>query len=132
MYKITKMTGKILAYIICALTIDLIELTDSILLNYFIISPIITWLITKASYYTCRIIVYRKMNINEPTIGSAVYWISYIVYVFLLFAVLSILKIYNIIPICTDLDKRIFYGIVNFFYRILSYKMNDIVNVLQT
>lgn len=125
------MIGKILAYIICAVTIDLIELTDSILLNYFIISPIITWIITKVSYYTSGIIVYRKMNINEPAIGSAVYWISYIVYVFLFFVILSILKKYNIIPICTDFDQNIFSGVIEFFYRILSYKINDIVNVLQ-
>ena len=115
LYKITKMTGKILAYIICALTIDLIELTDSILLNYFIISPTIAWLINKCSYYTCRVIVYSKMDINEPAIGSAVYWIFYIVYVFLLFVILSILKKYNIIPICTDFDQSIFSGVVDFF-----------------
>ena len=132
MYKITKMTGKILAYIIWALTIELIDLTDSILLNYFIISPTLPWIINKLSYYTCKIIIYRKLDINETIIGSIGYWTSYIIYVVLIFGALCFLKYYNIIPIYTNLDKKIFYGIVNFFNRILMLKMQEIINVLQT
>lgn len=131
MYKIAKIIGKILGYIICAATIEVIDLTDSILLNCFIISPTLLWIINKVSYYTCKIIIYRKLDINEPIIGCMGYWISYILYVVLIFGVLCILKYYNIIPIYTNLDKKIFNSIVDFFYSIFMLKMQEIINVLQ-
>lgn len=81
MYKELKVIYKIIAWIICAVTIDLIDLTDSFILNYFIIPPIIEFIIENLSYLTCNIIVYRKLDINNSFFGSFGYWISYIIYI---------------------------------------------------
>lgn len=65
MYKEFKAIYTIVTWIICAVTIDLIDLTDSFILNYLIIPPIIEVVIRNLSYLTCNIIVYRKLNINN-------------------------------------------------------------------
>lgn len=105
MYKELKAIYKIIAWIICAVTIDLIDLTDSFILNYFIIPPIIEFIIENLSYITCNIIVYRKFDINNSSFGSFGYWISYIIYALILFGILVILKFTGVIPFVTNIEK---------------------------
>lgn len=132
MYKKINTIGKISGWLICAITIDLIDLTDSHVLNYLIISPIIEWLLRKISYLTCNIIVYQKLNINESAIGSFGYWTFYGIYVLILFRILSILKNNGIILVVTNLDIIFFEGIVNLITNIFVDSINNIVNILQT
>lgn len=130
MYRKISVIGKIIGYFICSLTIDGIDLTDSFVLNWFIISPIISWCLIKISYYTCNVIVYRKLNINEPSICSVGYWTAYYVYVFITFGVLYILKLNEFIPVYTNFDLKVFNGIVNLFNNILTHTMQHIVTIL--
>lgn len=132
MYKGIKNIGKVAGWLICGITIDLIDLTDSYILNYLIIAPIFEWILRKMSYWTCNKVIYKKLDINEPVIGSFGYWISYIIYVLILFAILSILKNNGVIPRVTNLDMIIFEGIVNFITNIFMDSINNIVDILQT
>ena len=127
----TKTLWKLLEFILCTLTIEGIDFTDSFILNIFILSPIIAKILNKLSYYTCNGIVYRKLGINESEIGSMGYWISYIIYLLILYVILVILKNNNLIPIVTNLDTKIFYSIVDFFNKILMQVSEKIVNTLQ-
>lgn len=132
MYKKIKVMGKLLGCLICGITIDLIDLTDSYILNYLILSPVLEWILRHLSYLTSNIIVYQKLDINESSIGSLGYWISYIVYVLILFGILSILKNRGIIPIVTNLDMKIFYCIVNVITNMFMEPINKIIEILQT
>ena len=132
MYKEIRTIGKVAGWLICGITIDLIDLTDSYILNYLIIAPILEWTLRKMSYWTCNIIIYQKLDVNESAIGSFGYWISYIIYVLILFAILSALKNNGVIPLVTKLDMIIFEGIVNFITNILRNSINNIVDILQT
>lgn len=131
MYKKLKAIYKIIAWIICAVTIDLVDLTDSFILNYFIIPPIIGFIIENLSYLTCNIIVYRKLYINNSFFGSFGYWISYIIYVLILFGILVILKFTGVIPFITNLDTKIFNKIMNYIKDMFMIPVNQIVEILQ-
>lgn len=131
MYKKLKSIYTIIAWIICAVTIDLIDLTDSFILNYFIISPVIEFIIRNLSYLTCNIIVYRKIGMNNSFFGSLGYWISYIIYVLILFGILMILKFTGVIPFVTNLDAKISNGIMNYIKDIFMAPMRQIVEILQ-
>lgn len=131
MYKELKVIYKIIAWIICAVTIDLIDLTDSFILNYFIIPLIIEFIIENLSYLTCNIIVYRKLDINNSFFGSFGYWISYIIYILILFGILVILKFAGVIPFVTNLDTKIFNKIMNYIKDMFMIPVNQIVEVLQ-
>lgn len=132
MYKGIRNVGKVAGWLICGITIDLIDLTDSYILNYLIIAPLLEWILRKMSYWTCNIVIYQKLDVNEPAIGSFGYWISYIIYVLILFAILSALKNNGVIPLVTKLDMIIFEGIVNFITNIFRNSINNIVDILQT
>ncbi len=132
MYKRIRIIGKVVGWLICVITIDLIDLTDSYILNYLIIAPMLEWILRKMSYWTCNIIIYQKLDINESEIGSFGYWIFYIIYTLILFAILSVLKNNGVIPLVTNLDIIIFEGVVNFITNILMDSINNIVNILQT
>lgn len=131
MYKEFKAIYIIVAWIICAVTIDLIDLTDSFILNYLIIPPIIEVVIRNLSYLTCNIIVYRKLNINNSFFGSLGYWTSYVIYALILFGILSFLKNNGIIPVVTNLDTKIFDNIVNLITNMFMETINKIVEILQ-
>lgn len=131
MYKELKSIYIIIAWIIYAVTIDLIDLTDSFILNCLIIPPIIEFIIRNLSYLTCNIIVYRKLNINNSFFGSFGYWISYIIYVLILFCILVFLKYIGVIPFVTNLDTKIFTNIVNYIRDMFMKPVNQIVEVLQ-
>ena len=131
MYKKLKAIYIIIAWVIYAVTIDLIDLTDSFILNCLIIPPIIEFIIRNLSYLTCNIIVYRKLNINNSFFGSFGYWISYIIYVLILFGILVALKFIDVIPFVTNLDTKIFTNIVNYIRDIFMKPVNQIVEVLQ-
>lgn len=132
MYKGIKITGKIVGYLICGITIDLIDLTDSYILNYLIIAPIMEWMLRQVSFLTCNIIVYQKLNIKESSTGSFGYWTSYVIYVLILFGILYLLKNNGIIPVVTNLDTKIFWGIVNLITNMFMESTNKIVEILQT
>jgi hypothetical protein len=132
LYKRIRIIGKVVGWLICVITIDLIDLTDSYILNYLIIAPMLEWILRKMSYWTCNIIIYQKLDINESEIGSFGYWIFYIIYTLILFAILSVLKNNGVIPLVTNLDIIIFEGVVNFITNILMDSINNIVNILQT
>ena len=127
LYKEISTIGKISGWLICGITIDLIDLTDSIILNYLIIAPIIEWILRKISYFTCGIMV----KINEPSIRSLGYWIWYSIYVLILFGILSFLKNKGIIPVVTNLDMKIFNCIVNLINNMLMSAFDDIIERLQ-
>lgn len=131
MYKKLKAIYIIIAWVIYAVTIDLIDLTDSFILNCLIIPPIIEFIIRNLSYLTCNIIVYRKLNINNSFFGSFGYWISYSIYVLILFGILVALKFTGVIPFVTNLDTKIFTNIVNYIRDIFMKPVNQIVEVLQ-
>ena len=73
MYKFIKMLWMLISYIVCAYTIDTIEVTDSIILNYCLVSPIISFIIWILSYCSCKKLVYNELNIDDIYIGSAGY-----------------------------------------------------------
>lgn len=131
MYKRIRIIGIVAGWLICGITIDLIDLTDSYILNYLIIAPMLEWILRKMSYWTCNIIIYQKLDINEPAVGSLGYWISYIIYVLILFAIFSVLKNNGVIPLVTNLDIIIFEGIVNFITNIFRDSINNVVDILQ-
>lgn len=131
MYKIVRALGHIVTYFICAITIDKIDVTESFFLSYFIISPIINEILWALSYYTCKKVVYQKLDINEPTAGSIGYTVSYIVYALILFGILIILKKLGIIPFANDFDTTLINGIIQYFNSLIMNFSNRIVEVLQ-
>ena len=131
-YKHSKILGKIIRYVICAVTIDLINITESLILSYFVITPIINFLLDKMSYYTCKIIVYRKIGIDEPSFGSWGYTISYSIYVVITFIVIIFMKNIGIIPFANDFDIKLINEITEFFTGLMMDSLNNIVKVLQT
>lgn len=131
-YKGSKVLGKIIRYLICAVTIDAINVTDSFILSYLIISPLISKILWLLSRYTCKKIVYQKLNINELSAGSWGYTISYCIYVIMLFIILIILKKIGIIPFANDFDIKLINEITEFFTGLMMDSLNNIVKVLQT
>lgn len=131
MYKKFKSIYIIIVWMICAITIDLIDLTDSFILNNLIIPPILEFTIRNLSYLTCNIIVYRKLDINNSFFCSLGYWISYIIYVLILFGILIILKITGAIPCVTNLDTKILNEIMSYIKDVFMIPINKVVEILQ-
>ncbi len=132
MYKLVKVLGRIVTYCLCAITINKINVTESLFLSYFIISPIINELLWLLSYYTCNKIIYQKLNIDIPAIGSIGYTISYVVYAFIIFGILIVLKRFGIIPFANDFDVRLINSISQYFNNLIMDFSDKIVKVLQT
>ncbi len=131
MYKLVKALGHIVTYFICAITIDKIDITESFFLSYFIISPIISEGLWILSRYTCKKIVYQKLDIDIPTVGSIGYTIAYVVYALILFVILIILKRLEIIPFANDFDTKLIESITQYFNDLIMNFTNKIVEVLQ-
>lgn len=131
MYKLVKVLGHIVTYFACTITIDKINVTESIILNYFIISPMINELLWILSYYTCNNIIYQKLNIDIPTVGSIGYTILYVIYAFIIFGILIVLKIIGIIPFASNFDENLFDFITQYFNNLIMDFSNKIVEVLQ-
>lgn len=131
MYKKFKSIYIIIVWMICAITIELIDLTDSFILNNLIIPPILEFIIRNLSYLTCNIIVYRKLDINNSFFCSLGYWISYIIYVLILFGILIILKITGAIPCVTNLDTKILNEIMSYIKDVFMIPINKVVEILQ-
>lgn len=127
MYKLVKVLGRIVTYCLCAITIDKINVTESLFLSYFIISPIINELLWLLSYYTCNKIIYQKLNIDIPAIGSIGYTISYVVYALILFGILIALKKLGIIPFANDFDTILLNEIIQYFNNLIMNFSNRIV-----
>lgn len=130
MYKLVKVLGHIVTYFACTITIDKINVTESIILNYFIISPMINELLWILSYYTCNNIIYQKLNIDIPTVGSIGYTILYVIYAFIIFAILIVLKIIGIIPFASNFDENLMNWIIEYFSNRINEFSNKIVQVL--
>lgn len=130
MYKLVKVLGRIVTYCLCAITIDKINVTESLFLSYFIISPIINELLWLLSYYTCNKIIYQKLNIDIPAIGSIGYTISYVVYAFIIFGILIVLKRFGIIPFANDFDEKIMTLIIEYSANRIKVLSNKISQVL--
>lgn len=130
-YKLTKTLGHILRYFACAITIDKIDVSESFFLSYFIISPIISWILWKLSRYTCKKIVYEKLDIKESSAGSVGYTIAYLIYLMILFVIFIVLKQLGIIPLANDFDEKLINFITQFFNNLIMDFSNKIVEVLQ-
>lgn len=130
MYKLVKVLSRIVTYCLCAITIDKINVTESLFLSYFIISPIINELLWLLSYYTCNKIIYQKLNIDIPAIGSIGYTISYVVYAFIIFDILIVLKRFGIIPFANDFDEKIMTLIIEYSANRIKVLSNKILQVL--
>ena len=126
-YNIAKTIGYILRYLVCAITIDKINVSESIILSYCIISPAISWTLWKLSRYT----VYEKLEINESTAGSIGYTIAYLIYLMILFIILLVFKNIGIIPFANDFDENLFNFITQYFNNLIMDFSNKIVEVLQ-
>lgn len=131
MYKLVKALGHILTYFICAITIDKIDVSESFFLSYFIISPIINETLWALSYCTCNKIIYQKLDIDIPIVGSIGYTIAYVVYALILFVILIILKRLEIIPFANDFDTKLINSITQYFNNLIINFTNKIVEVLQ-
>lgn len=131
MYKLVKVLGHMATYFICAITIDKIDITESLFLSYFIISPIINEILWALSYCTCKKRVYQKLDINEPAAGSMGYTISYIVYALILFVILLVFRKLEIIPFANDFDVRLINCINQYFNNLIMNFSDKIVEVLQ-
>lgn len=131
-YKGSKVLGKIIRYLICAVTIDVINVTDSFILSYLIISPLISKILWLLSRYTCKKIVYQMLNINESSAGSWGYTISYCIYVIMLFIILIILKKIGIIPFANDFDIKFINCIAEYLNNRLMSFNNKIIEILIT
>ena len=127
-YNIAKTIGYILRYLVCAITIDKINVSESIILSYCIISPAISWTLWKISRCTCKKIVYEKL---EPTAGSIGYTIAYLIYLMILFIILLVFKHIGIIPFANDFDENLFNFIIQYFNNLIMDFSNKIVEVLQ-
>ena len=120
-----------ISYFVCAITIDKIDITESFFLSYFIISPIINEMLWELSYFTCKKIVYQKLDIKEPAAESIGYTIFYIVYALILFVILLVLRKLEIIPFANDFDVRLTNGINQYFNNLIMNFSDKIVEVLQ-
>lgn len=129
MYKLVKVLGRIVTYYVCAITIDKINVTESFILSYFIISPIINELLWALSYYTCNKVVYQKLEINNSIAGSIGYTISYGVYAFIIFGFLRVFKRIGIIPFANNFDENLMNWIIGYFSNKINEFSNKIVNV---
>lgn len=132
MYNFVKKYGYLIRYIVCSLTLDVIDVTDSYILNYFIISPIISFILWKTSFYTSKLIIYHKLGIDNSTIGSLGYTVSYILYVIILAIILVILSKLKIIPIITNFDINLFNWIISYFTNIFTETINTMIENLNT
>lgn len=131
MYKFVKVLGHIITWCICAVTIDKIDVSESFILNYFIISPIMNEILWALSYWTCNMIIYKKLDIDIPTVGSIGYSITYVVYALILFVVLIVLKELGIILIFNDFDENFISWITQYFNNKIMKLSNRIVNILK-
>ena len=131
-YKIVKKYGFIIRYIVCAVTVESLDVTDSYILNLLVISPIISELLWMISFYTSKIVIYRKLGIDNSTIGSIGYTVAYILYAVILFGVLLLLTKSKVIPIITGFDLKLFNLITNYFTNIIIDFTNRIVENLNT
>lgn len=132
MYKLVKVLGHIITYLICAITIDTIDVSESIILTYFVISPIISEVLWALSYCTCNKIVYQKLAIDNSTVGSIGYTISYVIYALILFAFLVLLRKLGKIPFANDFDMKFINGVTQFLYNVLMNALNGMIGVFQT
>lgn len=130
MYNIVKALGHIVTYFICAITIDKIDVTESFFLSYFVISPIINEMLWALSYYTCKKVVYQKLNIDNSIAGSIGYTISFVMYALILFVILIVLKRLEIIPFANNFDTKLINGITQYFNNLIMNVSNKIVEVL--
>lgn len=130
-YNIAKTIGYILRYLVCAITIDKINVSESIILSYCIISPAISWTLWKLSRDKCKKIIYEKLEINESTAGSIGYTIAYLIYLMILFIILLVFKHIGIIPFANDFDENLFNFITQYFNNLIMDFSNKIVEVLQ-
>ena len=131
MYKFVKVLGHIITWYICAVTIDKIDVSESFILNYFIISPIMNEILWALSYCTCNKIIYKKLDIDIPTVGSIGYSIAYVVYALILFVILIVLKELGTIPIFNDFDENFISWITQYFNNKIMELSNRIVNILK-
>ena len=131
MYKFVKVLGHVITWCICAVTIDKIDVSESFILNYFIISPIINEILWALSYYTCSKIIYKKLDIDIPVVGSIGYTIAYVVYALVLFTILMILKETGIIPFANNFDTKLIDSITQYFNNLIINFTNQIVEVLK-
>lgn len=132
MYKFIKVLGHIVTWCICAVTIDKIDVSESFILNYFIISPIINEILWALSYCTCNKIIYKKLDIDIPAVGSIGYTTAYVVYALILFVILIVLKKLGIIPIFNDFDENFISWITQYCNNKIMEFSNRIVKILQT
>ena len=84
------------------------------------------------SFYTSKIVIYRKLEIDNSTIGSVGYTVAYILYAVILFGVLLLLTKSKVIPIITGFDLKLFNLITNYFTNIIIDFTNRIVENLNT
>ncbi len=131
MYKFVKVLGHVITWCICAVTIDKIDVSESFILNYFIISPIINEILWALSYCTCSKIIYKKLDIDIPVVGSIGYTIAYVVYALVLFTILMILKETGIIPFANNFDTKLIDSITQYFNNLIINFTNQIVEVLK-
>lgn len=131
MYKFVKVLGHIITWYICAVTIDKIDVSESFILIYFIISPIMNEILWALSYCTCNKIIYKKLDIDIPTVGSIGYSIAYVVYALILFVILIVLKELGTIPIFNDFDENFISWITQYFNNKIMELSNRIVNILK-
>lgn len=131
MYKFVKVLGHIITWYICAVTIDKIDVSESFILNYFIIPPIMNETLWALSYCTCNKIIYKKLDIDIPTVGSIGYSIAYVVYALILFVILIVLKELGTIPIFNDFDENFISWITQYFNNKIMELSNRIVNILK-
>ncbi len=83
------------------------------------------------SYCTCNKIIYKKLDIDIPTVGSIGYSIAYVVYALILFVILIVLKELGIIPIFNDFDENFISRITQYFNNKIMELSNRIVNILK-
>lgn len=132
MYKLVKALGHIITYLICAITIDTIDVSESIILTYFVISPIISEVLWALSYCTCNMIVYKKLAIDNSAVGSIGYTISYVIYALILFVILVLLKKFGKILFANDFDMKLINGVTEFLYNVLMNALNGMIGAFQT
>ena len=111
MYKFVKVLGHVITWCICAVTIDEI-----------------LWAL---SYCTCSKIIYKKLDIDIPVVGSIGYTIAYVVYALVLFTILMILKETGIIPFANNFDTKLIDSITQYFNNLIINFTNQIVEVLK-
>lgn len=132
LYEIVKKYGCIIRYVVSSITVECLNVTDSYILNLFVISPIISELLWGISFYSSKIVVYRKLGIDNSAVGSIVYTVSYIFYAVILFEVLLLLTKFKVIPINTDFDIKLFNYITGYFTNSIMNFTNQILENLNT